>query len=142
MFGVAKRFWIPMVIVIVVAVAAVTVSRLHSVFGSHQHAPDTGNLDPIIAFYPKHVLYEVFGPPGTVASINYLDADAQPHEVVNAAVPWSFTIVTTLTAIVANVVARGDGASLGCRITVNEVIREERIVNAYHAHTSCLVKSA
>lgn len=68
MFGVAKRFWIPMVIVIVVAVAAVTVSRLHSVFGSHQHAPDTGNLDPIIAFYPKHVLYEVFGPPGTVAS--------------------------------------------------------------------------
>lgn len=31
MFGVAKRFWIPMVIVIVVAVAAVTVSRLHSV---------------------------------------------------------------------------------------------------------------
>lgn len=71
-----------------------------------------------------------------------LDADAQPHEVVNAAVPWSFTIVTTLTAVVANVVARGDGASLGCRITVNEVIREERIVNAYHAHTSCLVKSA
>ncbi|CKV62148.1 MmpS family membrane protein [Mycobacterium tuberculosis] len=100
-----------------------TVSRLHSVFGSHQHAPDTGNLDPIIAFYPKHVLYEVFGPPGTVASINYLDADAQPHEVVNAAVPWSFTIVTTLTAVVANVVARGDGASLGCRITVNEVNR-------------------
>lgn len=142
MFGVAKRFWIPMVIVIVVAVAAVTVSRLHSVFGSHQHAPDTGNRDPIIAFYPKHVLYEVFGPPGTVASINYLDADAQPHEVVNATVPWSFTIVTTLTAVVANVVARGDGASLGCRITVNEVIREERIVNAYHAHTSCLVKSA
>lgn len=53
MFGVAKRFWIPMVIVIVVAVAAVTVSRLHSVFGSHQHAPDTGNLDLIIAFYPS-----------------------------------------------------------------------------------------
>ncbi|KBM74894.1 membrane protein MmpS1, partial [Mycobacterium tuberculosis KT-0034] len=81
MFGVAKRFWIPMVIVIVVAVAAVTVSRLHSVFGSHQHAPDTGNLDPIIAFYPKHVLYEVFGPPGTVASINYLDADEPPRHV-------------------------------------------------------------
>ncbi|WP_414000696.1 MmpS family transport accessory protein, partial [Mycobacterium tuberculosis] len=65
MFGVAKRFWIPMVIVIVVAVAAVTVSRLHSVFGSHQHAPDTGN----------------------------------------------------------HVVARGDGASLGCRITVNDFYR-------------------
>ncbi len=73
MFGVAKRFWIPMVIVIVVAVAAVTVSRLHSVFGSHQHAPDTGNLDPIIAFYPKHVLYEVFGPPGrSPASITWM----------------------------------------------------------------------
>ncbi|WP_440344714.1 MmpS family transport accessory protein, partial [Mycobacterium tuberculosis] len=49
-------------------------------------------LDPIIAFYPKHVLYEVFGPPGTVASINYLDADAQPHEVVNAATATTMTI--------------------------------------------------
>ncbi|BBX75149.1 MmpS family protein [Mycobacterium shinjukuense] len=142
MIDVIRRIWIPIMMVLVAGVGAVTVTRLHSVFGSHQHMPDTGNLDPIIAFNPKHVLYEVFGPPGTIASINYLDADAQPQEVVDVAIPWSFPIVTTMTAVVANVVARGNSETLGCRITVNGVVRDERVVNAYRAHTSCLVKSA
>ena len=34
----------------------------------------TANADAIIQFNPKHVLYEIFGPAGTVADINYLDA--------------------------------------------------------------------
>jgi hypothetical protein len=137
-----KRIWIPIVMVLVVAVGAVTVSRLHGVFGSHRHVADAGNADAIIAFNPKDVLYEVLGPTGTVATINYLDADAQPQMVTGATLPWSFTIVTTLTAVVANVVAQGDSASVGCRITVNGVLRAERIVEAHHAQTSCLVKSA
>jgi hypothetical protein len=128
--------------VLVVAMGAITVSRLHGVFGSHQHVPDAGNADAIIAFNPKHVVYEVLGPIGTLATINYLDADAAPQLVNDTTLPWSFTIVTTLTAVVANVVAQGDGASLRCRITVNGVVRDERIVDAHHAQTSCLVKSA
>lgn len=142
MADVVRRMWIPITIVVVMAVGAFTVVRLNSVFGSHHHVPDAGNLDPIIAFNPKQVRYEVFGPTGTVASINYLDADAQPQQILNAATPWSLTLVTTLTAVVGNVVARGDTEMLGCRITVNGVIRDERIVNAHNAHTSCLVKSA
>ena len=74
-----KRRWIPLVMVIVVAVAAFTVSRLHGIFGSNMYKPDAGNADAIVQFNPKHVLYEIFGPAGTVADINYLDADAQPQ---------------------------------------------------------------
>ncbi|WP_372509767.1 MmpS family transport accessory protein [Mycobacterium pseudoshottsii] len=100
------------------------------------------NADSIVAFNPKRVLYEVTGPPGSLATINYLDAEAQPHEVTNTAIPWSLTVVTTLSAVIANVVARSDSTSLGCRITVNGVVRAEREVESYNAHTSCLVKSA
>jgi hypothetical protein len=137
-----KRVWVPMVMVIVVAVGAFTVSRLHRVFGSDPYVPDAGNADAIVQFNPKRVLYEIFGPAGTVADINYLDADAQPRRVDAVTLPWSLELVTTLTAVAANVVAQGDSDTIGCRITVNGDVREEHSVDGHHAQTSCLVKSA
>src|ERR1700752_5198238 len=137
-----KRVWVPMVMVIVVAVGAFTVSRLHRVFGSDPYVPDAGNADAIVQFNPKHVLYEIFGPAGTVADINYLDAEAQPQRVDAATLPWSLMLVTTLTAVSANVVAQGNSDTIGCRITVNGDVRDEHTVDAYNAQTSCLVKSA
>lgn len=142
MISFVRRMWVPIVIVVVAIVGASVVLRLHGAFGSQRYIPDAGNSDPIVAFNPKYVLYEIFGTPGTVTTINYLDAQAQPHEVVGATLPWSLTIVTTLTAVVAHVVAQGDGAALGCRITVNGVVRAERAVDAHDAASSCLVKSA
>lgn len=145
MISVIRRIWIPVVMVLVAAVGAVTVMRLHAVFGSHHRVPDAAHSvrgDAIIEFNPKQVLYEVVGPAGMIATINYLDANAQPQQVDDAPLPWSLAIVTTLTAVVANVVAQGDSATLGCRITVNGVVRDERTVAAPHAQTSCLVKSA
>jgi hypothetical protein len=136
------RFWIPLVMVVVVAIAALTVARLHGVFGSSRYTPDSGNADAIIQFNPKHVLLEIFGAPGTVADINYLDEQAQPQRVAEVTLPWSFEIVTTLTAVLANVIAQGDGDSIACRITVNGVVRDQESENRYHAQTSCLVKSA
>jgi Mycobacterium membrane protein len=136
------RMWIPLVMVVVVAIAALTVARLHGVFGSNRYRPDSGNADAIIQFNPKHVLLEIFGAPGTVANINYLDEQAQPQRVDGVTLPWSFEIVTTLTAVLANVIAQGDGDSIGCRITVNGVVRDQQSENRYHAQTSCLVKSA
>jgi hypothetical protein len=142
MIGLVKRAWIPTVMVVVLVVGAFMVSRLHGVFGSHRYVPDAGNADAIVQFNPKRVLYEVFGPAGTVADVNYLDADAQPQRVDGATLPWSLTLVTTLTAVSANVVAQGDSDSIGCRVTVNGVVRDEHTVAAYNAQTSCLVKSA
>jgi hypothetical protein len=45
------------------------------------YTPDNGNADAIIQFNPKHVLLEIFGAPGTVADINYLDEQAQPQRL-------------------------------------------------------------
>jgi hypothetical protein len=142
MTGILRRIWVPIVMVAVVMVGTLVVTRLHGVFGSHQHNSDKSNADAIVAFNPKHVVYEIFGPPGATVSIHYLDADAQPQEVANATMPWTLRIDTTRSAVVANVVAQGDSATIGCRITVNGVVRDELTVSSHHAATSCLVKSA
>jgi hypothetical protein len=137
-----KRAWVPIVMVIVVAVGSFTVLRLHRVFGSDPYVPNDGNADAIVQFNPKHVLYEIFGPAGAVADINYLDENAQPQHADAVTLPWSLMLVTTLTAVSANVVAQGDSDRIGCRVTVNGDVRDERSVDAHHAQTFCLVKSA
>jgi len=136
------RAWVPLVMVVVVALGAFAVDRLHGIFGSDMYKPDPGNADGIVQFNPKHVLYQIYGPAGTVADINYLDADAQPQHADAVTLPWSFELVTTLTAVVANVVAQGNSDTIGCRITVNGDVREEHSVDGYNSQTSCLVKSA
>jgi hypothetical protein len=132
-----------LVAVLVVAAAAFCVYRLHGIFGSHHGASNAGGgANDIVPFNPKRVLLEVFGAPGTVATINYLDVNAQPHRVDGTSLPWSYTIVTTEPAVFANVVAQGNSDSIGCRITVNGVVKAERTVNEYNAYTFCLDKSS
>jgi hypothetical protein len=140
--GLVKRGWIVLVAVAVVAIAGFTVSRLHGIFGSHNQTSAANDIsNEIIPFNPKHVILEVFGPPGTVATINYQDVNAQPQRSDDAPLPWRYEITTTLTAVVANVVAQGNSNSIGCRITINGDVKDERIVNEVHAYTFCLDKS-
>jgi hypothetical protein len=131
-----------LVAVAVVGVAGFCVYRLHGMFGSHNTTSAGGGVsNQIIPFNPKRVILQVFGAPGDVATINYLDVDAQPQQVVDATLPWSHTITSTEPAVVGNVVAQGDGNFIGCRITVNGVVKEERTVNEVRAYTFCLDKS-
>jgi Mycobacterium membrane protein len=139
--GIAARTWIPLVIVVVLAVSGLIVSRLHKVFGSQDLNAGAGAGIEIVQFNPKIVVYDVFGPPGTTAMIDYFDADANTHEV-NTALPWSTTISTTLPAISANILVRGDGDQIGCRVTVDGVVRDEKSSDGVNAQTFCLVKSA
>jgi flagellar basal body-associated protein FliL len=137
-----RRGWLLLVAVAVVAVAGFGVYRLHGIFGSHHKtSAESGISNEIIPFNPKHVILEVFGAPGTVATINYLDVNAQPQRADNAALPWRYEITTTLPAVVANVVAQGNGNSIGCRITINGEVKDERTVNEVNAYTFCLDKS-
>lgn len=130
------------VAVIVLATAGLAIYRLHGIFGSHNKASaNSGISNEIVPFNPKHVVLEVFGAPGAIATINYLDVNAQPQQVVNAALPWSFTITTTEPAVLGNVVAQGNGDTIGCRITVNGEIKDERTINTAYAYTFCLDKS-
>ncbi|MGH3633147.1 MmpS family protein [Mycobacterium sp.] len=138
-----KRVWIPIVVVAIVAVSGFCVYRLRGFFGVHDSGSDTSAIsDDIKPFNPKHVTYEVFGPAGTVAKINYLDVTAQPRRVDNVTLPWSLSATTTQPAVSVNVVAQGDSDEIGCRIIVNGVVKDERSAIGLNAQTFCVVKAA
>lgn len=142
MSALLRQGWIVLVAVLVVAMAGFGIYRLHGIFGSHDStSANSGLAGEIVPFNPKQVVLEVFGAPGAVATINYLDVNAQPQQVKDAPLPWSFTITTTEPAVIGNVVAQGNGATLGCRITVNGEVKDQRTVNKVDAYTFCLDKS-
>lgn len=136
-----KRIWIPIVLIIVLAVAGLVVSRLHKLFASQDLNANAGKGIEIVQFNPKILVYDVYGPPGTTAQISYFDPDANVH-AVNAPLPWSVTLSTTLPTVSANLMARSDSDAIGCRVTVNGVVREEKSADGVNAQTYCLVKSA
>jgi hypothetical protein len=140
--GLLRRWWILLLLVVVLAVSGLVVSRLHKVFGSQDLNANAGAGIKIVQFNPKVVKYEIDGPPGSVANINYWDADANTHQVNGAPLPWSYTISTTLPAVSANIMAQTDGDHISCRITVDGVLREHQSVDGRNAQTYCLVKSA
>jgi cell division protein FtsX len=137
-----RRRWMVLVAVAVIALAGFAVYRLHDAFGSNRNAAlASGVSNEIVPFSPKSVVYEVFGAPGATATINYQDVNAAPQRIDNAPLPWSYTITTTDPAVIANLVAQGSGNTLGCRIIVNGVVKDERTVNELNAYTFCLDKS-
>lgn len=137
-----RRHWMPIVAVVVLAGAAFGVYRLHGIFGSQSdHVSAVGPANQIVPFNPKHVELEVFGGQGTVATINYLDVNAQLQQVVDAPLPWSYSATTTLPGVFANLVAQGDSSTIGCRIKIDGVVKDERSVTASNAYTYCLDKS-
>lgn len=137
-----KRAWIPLVLVAVLGVSGLVVTRLHKVFGSEDLNANAGAGIKIVQFNPKVVKYEILGPPGSTANINYWDADANTHQVNNAPLPWTYTLSTTLPAVSANIMAQTDADHIACRITVDDVLREHKSADGVNAQTFCLVKSA
>ena len=138
---VARKLWIPLVLIVVLAVSGLVVSRLHRMFASQDLNAGAGAGIEIVQFNPKILVYDVYGPPGTTAQISYFDPDANVHSI-SASLPWSITLSTTLPAVSANLMAQGDGDEIGCRVTVNGTVREEQSANGVNAQTYCLVKSA
>jgi hypothetical protein len=137
-----QRGWTVLVALAVVAAAGSAVYRLHGIFGSHDDTSTPGPIGNDVNYNPKRITLEVFGDPGKVATINYLDINVQPQKVINAPLPWSLKMVTTQPGAFTNVVAQGNSDSLGCRITVDGEVKDERVVNTVNAYTFCLVKSA
>lgn len=135
--------WMLLVAVVVVVVAGFAVYRLHGIFASHDvTSTPSGAGNDIVPFNPKHVVLEVFGPPGTVATITYLDVNAQPQRADAVTLPWAYDTTTTQPAVFVNVSAQGgDSDSIGCRIKIDDVVKDERTVNTLNAFTYCLDKS-
>ena len=136
-----KKIWIPLVLIVVLAISALVVSRLHKMFASQDLNAGAGAGIEIVQFNPKIMIYDVYGPPGTTAQIGYFDPDANVHSIT-APLPWSITLSTTLPTVSASLMARADGDQIGCRVTVDGTVREEQSANGINAQTYCLVKSA
>jgi hypothetical protein len=142
-----KKAWIPLLLVVVIALGGYVVLRVRASFGADT-AIARGDMNADTKpFNPKHITYEVTapssGPSGGQVSVNYLDENGQPHLVENASLPWSYTIVTTLPSMSANIVAQGDTSvqHIRCRVIVDGQVRDERTINEYQPFIYCLVKS-
>jgi hypothetical protein len=134
--------WMLLVAVAVLAVAGFAVYRLHGIFASHDvTSTPSGSENDIVPFNPKHVVMEVFGPPGAVATITYLDVNAQPQRADAVTLPWAYDATTTQPAVFVNVAAQGNSESIGCRIKIDDAVKDERSVNTLNAFTYCLDKS-
>ena len=137
-----KKAWIPLLLVVVVALGAYAVVRIRNSGTSASVTADAGSGDNTKPFNPKHITYEVTGSGGSV-NLDFLDENGQPHSVDAAALPWSFTIVTTLPSMSANIIAQGDSGAndLRCRVVVDGNVRDDRSTNEYKPFIYCLVKS-
>lgn len=138
-----KRVWIPLVLVVVAVAGGFTVSRLHGVFGNERRpAYASAEREEKRPHDPKYLIYEVFGPPGTVATISYFDADAEPQVIKQAALPWSVEFPITEATAMGNLTAQGDTDSIGCRILVGDKVKDEKIRYGVSALTFCMLKAA
>ena len=131
-----------LVAVVVVVLAGFAVYRLNGIFASQDvTSTPSGSANEVAPFNPKHVVLEVFGPPGTVATITYLDVNTQPQRADAVTLPWAYDTTTTQPAVFVNVQAQGNSDSIGCRIKVDDVVKDERTVNTLNAYAYCLDKS-
>ncbi len=141
MFRLLKKAWIPLLLVVVVALGAYVILRIREPADA---GPNLAEGSGITAnFNPKHITYEITGAGGT-ANLNYLDENGQPNLIENTPLPWSFTIVTTLPSMSANIIAQGERnvSDLRCRVTVDGVVRDERAsTDTIKPFIYCLVKS-
>lgn len=145
-FSIGRRLrqqWTILVAIAVVAVVGFAVYRLHGIFGS-QNTVSRPSADALenTGYNPKRVLLEVFGSPGSTATINYLDEQAQPQRADDVLLPWSHTLTTDDPTLYADLRAQGDGASIGCRITVNGIVEDERSTDNVNGYIACLDKTA
>ena len=135
------RAWMVWVTLAIVGLAAFAVYRLQGAFGPLDVKTPGGSADQIVPFNPKRVQLEVFGDPGATATITYMDVNSTPQRVDNAPLPWTYKDSTTTPAVVVNIQAQGDGSTLGCRITIDDVVKVERTANSANAYVYCLDKS-
>jgi hypothetical protein len=137
-----RNAWLPLLIVAVLVVGGFTVARVKSFFGAENAGTVTSpRMDDSKPFKPKVVKYEIFGS-ASHANVNYLDLSAEPQRVDGAPLPWTLVLSTTAPSVFPNISAQSDGDYLGCRITIDDEVKDEKVSNSVHALTFCLVKSA
>jgi hypothetical protein len=119
--GLFSRYWLVITLVIVIALSGFVVHRLHGVFGVHAGSFGGGKSSEVLdSFNAKTITLEVTGPPGSTATINYLDENSHPQQALNVPLPWSKVLSSTKPGIPANLVAQGDSSWIACQFVVNK----------------------
>ncbi|HUH68819.1 MAG TPA: MmpS family transport accessory protein [Mycobacterium sp.] len=144
MLRTVRQFWLPLLVLVAVVFGGFVISRMHGVFGSDREITREGSgiANDAAPFNPKRVTYEVFGPTGAIATINYLDLSANPQSLKHVPLPWSLTLTTTSPATSPILLAQGNAETIGCRITVDGKVKDEKSADGVDAFTFCQVKSA
>lgn len=135
------RAWLPLVAVIAVSIGALGMWKVHQISApgpvltvNPPQAPEQ--------FTPKKLSYEVFGSEAGGALVSYLDIDGHPHTVEVDALPWRHQETTMLTVVSGSISAQVRGDHVGCRILVDDVVRDEHTNTRANADITCRVKSA
>ncbi|MDP7737165.1 MmpS family transport accessory protein [Mycobacterium paragordonae] len=152
LMSVATRFWLILTVLAVVALSGFAVYRLHGIFGVHSGSFGGGSSGDVIdQFNPKTITLEVWGSPGSTATITYLDENSHPQQALNVPLPWKTELKSTKPGIPANLMAQGNGSWIACRFLVNNNDGKGDIVKApnqsppnetVNAFVYCLDKSA
>jgi hypothetical protein len=150
--GLLGRFWLVLTIAAVVAVSGFVVYRLHGIFGVHSGSFGGGTSGEVLdEFNAKTITLQVWGSPGSTATINYLDENSHPQQALNVPLPWNTVLKSTKPGIPANLIAQGDGSWIACQFVVdNHDGRGAVIKGANHSDANetvnafvyCLDKSA
>ncbi len=141
----ARRFlaraWMPLVALIAIGVGVLCMVKVH----------EFSEPGPVLAvnppqappeFTPKTLTYEVFGTLGSGGLLSYVDISGHPHKVDLTELPWSHTETTTLTVVSGSISVQVHGGTVGCRMKVNDVVRDEQSDEHGNADVACRVKSA
>lgn len=135
--------WVALIVAAAVVCGGVAVVGLRGAFGAEQIFSETGSqARPLTPSHVKRVIYEVYGPVDSAGAVSYADTDTRVVQAGFAGLPWSVAITTTVPAVIASVVAQGSSGQIGCRISVDGVVKDERSVSGPGAQVSCLVKAA
>lgn len=143
MLGWLRRFWVTAVIVLALVAAVSVVGRLRTFFDTDKpYIAASMPADDIKPINTKRVTYQIVGPPDASGRVSYLDVNGKTMEASFTELPWSVTVSTTDPGVLANVVAQGDTAALGCRILVDDKLVAEDVAEGRDAQAFCLDKAA
>lgn len=141
--AVLGRFWLPLVFVVVGAIAAYGVVTVRQASEDISNPPDKTSIPhTVVQINPKHVTYEVFGVLGGSGRVIYANLDSEPVEVTLTSLPWSHSATTMSPSASLSLVTQVDGDSVGCRIMVDGEVRAEHFVEHESAAAACTVTAA
>ncbi len=140
---VLKRYWVLTMVLVALLAAVAVVGRLRTFFDSDKpYLAASQPADDIRPINTKRVTYEIVGPQYASGRVSYLDVNGKTVEAGFTSLPWSVTVSTTDPGVLANVVAQGDAAELGCRILVDDKLVAEDHAEGRDALAFCLDKAA